>query len=146
MPLVVALVVTGAMAGSPLVGAEDRGSSKEFVLELPEGLEAARSVVLVLSDVRLPRKAAVVLRARVAESAAEVALGSIGVLAESKDAEGTAVHAALRIDVTKALKRWRQDHPGHSAIKHPRGPVRGQRTACHLEWSIASAGLTLEHR
>jgi len=135
------------MAGSPLVGAEDRASSKEFVLELPEGLEAARSVALVLSNVRLPRKAAVVLRARVAESGgAEVPLGSIGVLAESKDAEGTAVHAALRIDVTRALKRWRQDHPGHSAMKIRLVPYAGREPLANLEWAIESAGLTLENR
>jgi len=146
VPLAVALVVTRAMAGSPLVGAENRGSSKEFVLELPEGLEAARRVALVLSNVRLPRKAAVVLRARVAESAADVPLGSIGVLAESKDAEGTKVHATLRIDVTKALKRWRQDHTGHSAIKIRVVPYAGKDPLAHLEWAIESAGLTLENR
>jgi hypothetical protein len=105
-------------------------------------------VVLVLSDVRLPRNAAVVLGAKVVESAvvesaaAEVALGSIGVLAESKDAEGTAVHAALRIDVTKTLKRWRQDHPGASTMRIRVVPYAGKEPLASLEWSAASAGLT----
>ena len=133
--LLVATLVLPAMAGS----------SKEFVLELPQGIDTARSVVLVLSDVRLPRNAAVVLRAsRVfAESAAaEVALGSIGVLAESKDAAGTAVHAALRIDVTKTLKRWRQDHPGVSAMRIRVVPYAGKEPLASLDWSAASAGLT----
>jgi hypothetical protein len=135
------------MAANPLVGAEDGGSSKEFALELPEGIEAARSVTLVLSNVRLPRNTAAVLRARIAESgAADVPLGSIGVLAESKAAEGTALHAALRIDVTKALKRWRQDHPGISAMKVRVVPYAGAEPLAHLEWSIESAGLTLERR
>ena len=131
--LLVATLVLPAMAGS----------SKEFVLELPQGIDTARSVVLVLSDVRLPRNAAVVLRARVADSAAaEVALGSIGVMAESKDAQGTAVHAALRIDVTKTLKRWRQDHPGVSTMRIRVVPYAGKEPLVSLEWSAASAGLT----
>ena len=130
--LLVATLVLPAMAGS----------SKEFVLDLPQGIDTASSVVLVLSDVRLPRNAAVVLRVRVAESgAAEVALGSIGVLAESKDAEGTAVHAALRIDVTKTLKRWRKDHPGVNAMRIRVVPYAGKEPLASLEWSAASAGL-----
>ena len=75
-------------------------------------------------------------------AAAEVALGSIGVLAESKDAAGTAVHAALRIDVTKALKRWRQDHPDVSAMRIRVVPYAGKEPLASLEWSAASAGLT----
>jgi len=130
--LLVATLVLPAMAGS----------SREFVLELPQGIDTARSVVLVLSDVRLPRNAAVVLRVRVADSAdAEVALGSIGVLAESKDAEGTAVHAALRIDVTKTLKRWRKDHPGVNAMRIRVVPYAGKEPLASLEWSAASADL-----
>src|SRR6187549_57501 len=95
--LLAVLTVTAAIAGS--------GSSKEFVLELPQGIDAAHRVVLELSEVRLPRKAAVIFRARaIEEGSAEVSLGSVGLLAESNDAEGMALHAALRIDVTKALK------------------------------------------
>lgn len=131
--LVATLVLPAAMAGS----------SKEFVVELPPGIDTAHSVVLVLSDVRLPRNAAVVLRARLVESAAaEVTLGSIGVLAESKDAAGTSVHAALRIDVTKTLKRWRQDHPGVSTMRILVVPYAGKEPLASLEWSAASAGLT----
>ena len=133
----------GLLLAASLVLPAMAGSSREFVLELPQGIDTAHSVVLVLSDVRLPRNAAVVLRVRVAESgAAEVPLGSIGLLAESKDAEGTAVHAALRIDVTKTLKRWRQDHPGVSAMRIRVVPYAGKEPLASLEWSAATASLT----
>ena len=122
------------------------GSSKEFVLELPQGIDAAHSVVLVLSDVQLPRNTAVVLRARLAESTPEVPLGSIGLLAESKDAEGSARHAALRIDVTSTLKRWRRDHPGVGTVRIRVAPYAGSEPLAGLEWSAASANLTLSER
>src|SRR5688572_17741832 len=102
--LLAVLAINAAIAGS--------GSSKEYVLELPAGIDSARRVVLELSEVRLPSKAAVVFRARAIEAdGAEVSLGSVGLLAESSDVEGMALHAALRIDVTRALKRWRLAHP-----------------------------------
>ena len=120
------------------------GSSREFLLALPAGIDTARSVVLVLSEVRLPRNAAVVLRARVADrNTAEIPLGSIGLLAESKTAEGTTLHATLRIDVTKALKRWRQDHPGVGEIHVRVIPYAGAAPLPDLEWSIGSATLAI---
>ena len=120
------------------------GSSREFQLALPAGIDTARGVVLVLTEVRLPRNLAAVLRARVADSATtEIPLGSIGLLAESKTAEGTAFHATLRIDVTKALKRWRQDHPDVREIRIRVAPYAGAKPLPDLEWSTASAALAL---
>lgn len=129
------LVVGSAMAAAP------SGSSKEFVLALPETIESAR-VVLELSEVRLPRKAAVVFRARaIDDGGAEVPLGSVGLLAESSDAEGTALHAAIRIDVTKALKRWRLAHPDVSAARIRVVPYAGGEPFANLEWSAGAAAL-----
>jgi len=122
------------------------GGSRDYRLALPDGIDTARSVALVLSEVRLPRKTAVVLRARMLETVAdgthsEIPLGSIGLLAESKNAEGTALRAALRIDVTKALKRWRQDHPGVREIRIRVVPYAGATPLPDLEWSAGSAAL-----
>ena len=118
------------------------GSAKEFVLVIPEEIESARRLVLELREVRLPRKAAVVFRARaIDEGGAEVPLGSVGLLAESSDAEGTALHAALRIEVTKALKRWRQSHPGVSDIRVRVVPYAGGAPLADLEWSVEAAHL-----
>jgi len=140
----VPLAVACAVIGSPLVRAENQGSSKEFVLALPEGIEAARRVVLELTEVRLPRNRAAVFRARaIEEGGAEVPLGSVGLLAESSDAEGIALHGTVRIDVTKALKRWRQNHPGVSATRIRVAPYAGKELLANLEWSVVSAGLTL---
>lgn len=120
------------------------GGSREYLLALPAGIDTAHRVTLVLSEVRLPRNAAVVLRARTADSAAtEISLGSIGLLAQSKTAEGTVLHAALRIDVTKALKRWRQNHPGVREINVRVVPYAGVTPLPDLEWSADSAALAL---
>lgn len=139
-----ALVVTGVMAGSPPVGAADQGPVKEFVLALPEGIEGARRVVFELSDVRLPRNKAAVFRARaIDENGADVPLGSVGMLAESNDAEGTVLHPALRIDITKALKRWCQDHPGVSAMRIRVVPYAGKEPLATFEWSAGAADVKL---
>jgi hypothetical protein len=103
----------------------------------------ATRVVLELSEVRLPRNAAVVFRARAIEDGgAETPLGSLGLLAESNDAPGTRLHATLRIDVTKALQRWRQSHPGAREIRVRVAPYVGAEPLTNLQWSAASAGLT----
>jgi hypothetical protein len=127
--------MTGAIAG-PV------GSAKEFELPLPQGIETARRVVLELTDVRLPRNAAAVFRARVIEEdGAEVPLGSVGFLAESNEAQGTVLHPALRIDVTKALKRWRESHPEVLAMRIRVVPYAGKEPLPELEWSAESAEL-----
>jgi hypothetical protein len=142
--LAVAVAMTSVMAGLPPVGAENEGSAKEFELALPEGIEGARRVVLELSEVRLPRKAAVVFRVRaVDEVGEELPLGSVGLMAESNHAEGTATHAVLRIDVTNTLKRWRQDHPAVGAMRIRVVPYAGTKPLEDLEWSTASAVLAL---
>jgi hypothetical protein len=130
------------MAGNVSTGAEPVGSAKEFVLELPEGIETARRVVLQLSEVRLPQNAAVVFRARaIDEDGTEVPLGSVGLLAESNDAESTALHGALRIDVTKAMKRWRQAHPEVAATRIRVVPYAGLEPLTKLEWSTVAVDL-----
>jgi hypothetical protein len=138
--LVTALVVTSVAAGSPPVGAENQGSVKEFELALPEGIEDARRVVLELSEVRLPRNRAVVFRARaIDENGAEAPLGSVGMLAESNEAEGTVLYPSLRIDITKALKRWCQGHPGVTALRIRVVPYAGKEVLATLEWSAGAA-------
>ena len=133
--LLAVLAINAAIAGS--------GSSKEFVLELPEGIDAARRVVLELSEVRLPRKAAVIFRARaIEEGGAEVSLGSVGLLAESSDAEGMALHTALRIDVSRAIKRWRLAHPEASTVRIRVVPFAGG-TPLDLEWSTTAAAVKI---
>jgi hypothetical protein len=133
--LLAALTINAALAGS--------GSSQEFVLELPQGIDAARRVVIELSNLRLPRKAAVIFRARaIEESGAEVALGSVGLLAESGNAEGTALHATLRIDVTRALKRWRLAHPEVGAVRIRVVPYAGE-VPLDLEWSTTAAAVNI---
>jgi hypothetical protein len=135
--LVATLAATVAMAGSA-------DSSKEFVVVLPDEIEGARRVVLELSDVRLPKKAAVVFRARaIDEDGSEVPLGSVGMLAQSNDAEGTLLHPTVRIDVTKALKRWQQHHLGVSAVRIRVVPYAGAEAMVNLEWSVESADLVL---
>jgi hypothetical protein len=137
----VAIVSTMAMTASPLVAAEPAESMKEFVLELPADIETARRVVLELSDVKLPKNAAVVFRARaVDENGAEVPLGSVGLLAQSNEAEGTAFHSTLRIDVTKALKRWRLAHPEVSAMRVRVAPFAGAEPLT-IVWSTTAASL-----
>ncbi len=140
LPLAVAL----AVAASSPAGAEDQGSVKEFELTLPEGIEGARRVVLEMSEVRLPRNKAAVFRARaIDEDGAEVPLGSVGLLAESNEAEGTVLHPALRIDITKALKRWCQGHPGVSAMRMRVVPYAGKEPLADLEWSTEGADVKL---
>jgi hypothetical protein len=137
LPPAAALVAAVAMAGS----------SKSFVLELPQAIGTARRVVLELSEVRLPRNAAVVFRARVLEdNGVETPLGSVGMLAESNDAQGTRQQATLRIDVSLALKRWRQNHPGAREIRISVVPYVGAQPLTSLDWSAASAELTLDGR
>lgn len=144
LSLAVTLAIARVVAGSVGVGAENQGSVKEFVVALPDGIESARRVVLELSEVRLPKKAAVVFRARgIEEDGVEVPLGSVGLLAHSNEAEGTVLHAALRIDVTKAMKRWHQDHPGVVAMRIRVIPYAGAEPLANLEWSVESAALTL---
>jgi hypothetical protein len=136
-----------ALVGVPVVASDAMDSSKEFEVEMPVGVDSARSVFLELSDVQLPRMASVVLRARSLESVAgivtELPLGSIGLLAESKNAEGVTRHALVRIEVTKRLKRWRQDHPGISTLRIRVVPFAGADPLPHLQWSAASAQLSL---
>jgi len=122
------------------------GSAKEFVVEVPVGIDSARSVFLVLSDVRLPRMAAVVLRVRLVENSAdtsELPLGSVGLLAESKDAEGVAQHDTVRIEVSKKLKRWRQEHPDVNPVRIRVVPYAGAKPFTDLQWSAVSARLSL---
>src|SRR6478736_1809888 len=117
MPLVAGLM----LVAMPIVASEPVESSKEFEVEIPVGIDSARSVFLVLSDVQLPKMAAVVLRARLVESSkggeTEVPLGSLGLLADSKDAEGIAEHDVIRIEVSKKLKRWRAEHPDVKTLR-----------------------------
>jgi hypothetical protein len=131
-----------ALAGIASAGPE--GSSKEFVLELPPGIETAHRVVLELREVRLPRNKAAVFRARaIEEGGAEVPLGSVGMLAESGDAEGTALHGALRIEVTSALKRWRHAHPDAGTLRIRVAPYAGKEPLADLEWSTETASLKI---
>jgi hypothetical protein len=136
-----------ALVAVPVIASDAVESSKEFDVEIPVGLDSARSVILELSDVQLPRMASVVLRARSLESVAgtvtELPLGSIGLLAESKNAEGVIRHAVVRIEVTKRLKRWRQDHPGVSTLRIRVVPFAGADPMPQLKWSAASARLSL---
>ena len=133
--LLAVLTTSAAIAGS--------GSAKEFVLELPQGIDAARRVVLEMSEVRLPRKAAVIFRARAIEDGGlEVPLGSLGLLAESSDADGIALHPALRIDITRALKRWRLAHPEASAARIRVVPYAGD-VPLNLEWSTTAAAVKI---
>ena len=136
-----------ALVAAPVFASDAVGSSKEFEVEIPVGVDSARSVILELSDVQLPRMASVVLRARSLESVAgtvtELPLGSIGLLAESKNAEGVTRHAVVRIEVTKRLKRWRQDHPGIGTLRIRVVPYAGADPMPQLKWSAASAQLTL---
>ena len=141
------LVAGVAMAAMPVMAGKAGESSKEFELEMPVGVDSARSVFLVLKDVQLPKMASVVLRARTVESVSgtetELPLGSIGLLAESKDAKGIADHAEVRIEVTKRLKRWRQDHPGVGTVRIRVVPFAGADPLPALKWSAASARLAL---
>ena len=138
------------LAATPILAAEPAQSSassaKEFVVEVPVGINSARSVFLVLSDVRLPRMAAVVLRARLVENAEdtqELPLGSVGLLAESKDADGVAEHDVVRIEISKKLKRWRQEHPDIETLRIRVVPYAGPNPLSQLDWSVASARLSL---
>jgi hypothetical protein len=138
------LAATSALAAEPAQNPPT--SAKEFVVEVPAGIDSARSVFLVLTDVRLPRKAAVVLRARLVENAgdtAELPLGSVGLLAESKDADGVAEHGFVRIEVSKRLKRWRQEHRDVGTIRIRVVPYAGARSLPDFEWSAVSAQLSL---
>lgn len=141
------LVAGLALAAMPVVAGDAIESAKDFEVEMPVGVDSARSVFLELSDVQLPGSASVVLRARSLESVAgtvtELPLGSIGLLAESRNAEGVTHHAVVRIEVTKRLKRWRQDHPGISVIRIRVVPFAGADPMPHLKWSAASAQLSL---
>ena len=115
-------------------------------MEVPVGINSARSVFLVLSDVRLPRMAAVVLRARLVENAEdthELPLGSVGLLAESKDADGVAEHDVVRIEISKKLKRWRQEHPDIQTLRIRVVPYAGPNPLPQLDWSVSSARLSL---
>ena len=139
-----------SLAATPALASESAStpaaSAKEFVVEVPVGIDSARSVFLVLSDVRLPRMAAVVLRARLIEDPADTAelpLGSVGLLAESKDADGVAEHDFVRIEVSKRLKRWRQEHRDVGTIRIRVVPYVGASPLPQLEWSVASARLSL---
>ncbi|HYJ41784.1 MAG TPA: hypothetical protein VEW08_13410 [Steroidobacteraceae bacterium] len=144
------LVAMSALGAEPVESSP--GSTKEFVVAMPPDIGSARSVILVLSDVRLPRMAAVVLRARLVETKAVkggadivalLPLGSVGLLAESANAQGVTHHSVVRIEVTKKLKRWRQDHPGVSSLNIRVIPFAGADPLPHLEWSAASARLSL---
>lgn len=143
MPLAAAL----ASIAMPLAASDAVESAKEFEVEIPVGVESARSVFLVLNDVQLPKMASVVLRARsvevVAGTETELPLGSIGLLAESRNAEGLAIHAVVRIEVTKRFKRWREDHPRISMLRIRVVPFAGAEPMPQLEWSAASARLSL---
>ena len=145
LPLVMGLGwAMSSLASEPAQG--PAGSSKEFVVEVPVGIDHARSVFLVLSDVQLPKRAAVVLRARLVESAeatTEIPLGSVGLLAESKDAQGVAEHDVVRIEVSKKLKRWRQEHPEAGTVRIRVVPYAGASPLPQLEWSAASARLSV---
>ena len=150
-PLAIGFGMASAVACATSVDTAPPTNSREFVLTLPPEIDAGGSVLLVLKDVRLPKSAAVVLRARLVESSAEtpgaeIPLGSIGVMAESKDAEGTATHAVLRIDITQPLLRWRQEHAGATTVRIRVAPFAGKEPIADLEWSAASAALTLNAR
>ena len=136
-----------ALVAMPAAASDAVDSSKEFEVEIPVGVDSARSVFLELSDVRLPRMASVVLRARSLESVAgtvtELPLGSIGLLAESRNAQGVTHHDIVRIEVSKRLKRWRQDHPGTSTLRIRVVPFAGADPLPTLKWSAASARLSL---
>jgi len=136
-----------ALIALPVAASDAVESSKEFEVEMPVGVDLARSVILELSDVQLPRMASVVLRVRSLESVAgtvtELPLGSIGLLAESRSAEGVTHHPVVRIEITKRLKRWRQDHPGISTLRIRVVPFAGADPLPTLKWSAASARLSL---
>lgn len=135
-----------ALVATPTIASEPAESAKEFELELPVGIDSARVVFLELSDVALPRSASVVLRARSLESVGgtvtELPLGSIGLLAESRNAEGVIHRDVVRIEVTKRLERWRRHHPGVSTLRVRVVPFAGADPLPKLEWSVASARLS----
>ena len=63
-------------------------------------------------------------------------------LAESSDVEGMALHAALRIDVTRALKRWRLAHPEADKLRVRIVPFAGG-APLELEWSTTAAAVKI---
>ena len=91
------------------------GRQREGVrVEVPAASTRRAACSLVLSDVRLPRMVAVVLRAgwwKAPRTPTNCRWARSACIAESKDAEGVAEHDVVRIEVTKKLKRWRQEHP-----------------------------------
>jgi hypothetical protein len=87
------------------------GSIHRITLPLPERAAAAPQIDIVVGPIDLPRRRAAKFYVY-AEGAgsADALLGSFAALAESRDAAGSHRVGPFRVNVTRTLRRWMDQH------------------------------------
>ena len=106
-----------------------------FSVRLPDGWRTADRLMLVVADVSVPKNRTAVLEFHATAGSETAMLGSYGVVAESTTAAGTSTFEAMRVNVTRPLRRWLDAHPG-STVCIRVTPVDGsQRPIADLGWT-----------
>ena len=102
---------------------------------MPDDRRTADRLMLVVADVSVPKNRTAVLEFHAAAGNETAMLGSYGVVAESTTAAGTSTFEAMRVNVTRPLRRWLDAHPG-STVCIRVTPVDGsQRPIADLGWT-----------
>ncbi len=97
-----------------------------FAVPLPADWRTADRLMLLASDVSLPKNRAAVVEFHASAAGETAMLGSYGVVAESETATGAWAFEVMRVNVTRPLRRWLDAHPG-STICIRVTPVDGSR-------------------
>lgn len=106
-----------------------------FTVRAPDGWRTADRLMLVVGHVSLPKNQTAVLEFHATAGKETAMLGSYGIVAESTTATGASTFEAMRVNVTRPLRRWLDAHPGSTVcirvipVDGSRQPIAG------LDWT-----------
>ena len=109
--------------------------ARTFELELPSGWKTAKDLVLVLEGLEVPAGRGVVLRLYPAGEVGAESLGSVSVLAKSRDAKGVQRLPKIEMNLGEEFHRWAAKRSGHK-ISVSIKPYAGIREAPDLVWQV----------
>jgi hypothetical protein len=106
-----------------------------FTIRMPDDWRTADRLMLVAGDVSVPKNRTAVLEFHATDGNETAMLGSYGIVAESTTAAGASTFEAMRVNVTRPLRRWLDAHPGSTVCVRVT-PVDGSRQPiAGLDWT-----------
>jgi hypothetical protein len=117
------------------VGCAQTKGPRTFDLELPQDWTKAGTLVLAFESLEVPAAQGVVFRMFPAGDGAATSLGSVAVLAKSREDKGTQRIDRIEMNLGKEFRRWAEEqHSGRISISLR--PYSGLREAPEFLWQV----------